>query len=62
MTDAALSIEPRFRDQAVAFDGIGIGRNIDIPSASPLNYHQAISRPVDIAPQAETWIASLRSQ
>jgi dienelactone hydrolase len=25
-----------------------VGRNIDIPSASPLNYHQAISRPADM--------------
>jgi dienelactone hydrolase len=49
MTDAALTTEPpRFRDQTVAFEGIGVGRNIDIRSASPLNYHQAISKPADM--------------
>jgi dienelactone hydrolase len=37
----------RFRDQTIAFDGLA-GRNIDIPSASPLNYHQAISRPAEM--------------
>src|SRR5262245_24131687 len=48
MTDAALtSSPPRFRDETISFDGI-IGRNIDIPSASPLNYHQVISRPADM--------------
>jgi len=50
MTDAARSIEPtRFRDQAISFDGV-VGRNIDIPSVSPLNYHQAISNPADMPP------------
>jgi dienelactone hydrolase len=50
MTDAALATEPaRFRDQTIAFDGIA-GRNIDIPSASPINYHQVISRPDDMPP------------
>ena len=33
----------RFRDQAITFANGAEGRNIDIPSASPLNYHQAIS-------------------
>ncbi len=48
MTDAAPATEPaRFRDQTIAFDGI-VGRNIDIPSASPLNYHQVISKPADM--------------
>src|SRR5690349_21999340 len=48
MTDAALTTGPaRFRDETIAFDGI-IGRNIDIPSASPLNYHQVISRPAEM--------------
>jgi dienelactone hydrolase len=36
---------PRFRDQTVAFAGLGAGENIEIPSASPVNYHQVISRP-----------------
>jgi dienelactone hydrolase len=43
MTDAPA----RFRDQTIAFDGIS-GRNLDIPSASPLNYHQVISRPAEM--------------
>jgi dienelactone hydrolase len=48
MTDAAPTpVPPRFRDQTIAFDGV-IGRDIDIPSASPLNYHQAVSRPADM--------------
>jgi dienelactone hydrolase len=35
----------RFRDQAISFaDGV-VGRNIEIPSASPKNYHQVISEP-----------------
>ncbi|MEZ5821591.1 MAG: dienelactone hydrolase family protein [Xanthobacteraceae bacterium] len=47
MTDASAAEPIRFRDQTIAFDGIA-GRNIDIPSASPLNYHQVISRPADM--------------
>ena len=35
----------RFRDQTIAFDGLAAGRNIDVPSASPVNYHQVISKP-----------------
>jgi dienelactone hydrolase len=38
----------RFREQAIAFDGLAGGRNIEIPSASPLNYHQVISHPADV--------------
>jgi hypothetical protein len=50
MTDAPLATGPaRFRDQTIAFDGL-VGRNIDIPSASPLNYHQVISKPADMPP------------
>ena len=50
MTDAPLATGPaRFRDQAIAFDGRA-GRNIDIPSASPLNYHQVVSKPADMPP------------
>ena len=33
----------RFRDRAIAFAGGVAGRNVDVPSASPRNYHQAIS-------------------
>lgn len=47
MTDAPAAMPARFRDQAISFDGI-VGRNVDIPSASPLNYHQAISRPAEM--------------
>jgi dienelactone hydrolase len=51
MTDVLAATGPaRFRDQTIAFDGIGLGRNIDIPSASPLNYHQVISMPADMPP------------
>jgi len=35
----------RFRDREVTFANGSAGRNIDIPSASPLNYYQAISEP-----------------
>jgi len=48
MTDApAVDATARFRDQTISFDGIA-GRNLDIPSASPLNYHQVISAPADM--------------
>ena len=47
MTDAPSVTPARFRDQTISFDGIP-GRNIDIPSASPLNYHQVISKPADM--------------
>jgi dienelactone hydrolase len=49
MTNAAESIgSVRFRDQTVSFGEHGVGRNIDIPSASPINYHQVISKPEDM--------------
>jgi dienelactone hydrolase len=44
-TNAAL----RFRDQAITFANGAEGRNIDIPSASPVNYHQVISIPGDMS-------------
>jgi len=47
MTDVPATMPARFRDQAISFDGV-VGRNVDIPSASPLNYHQAISRPAEM--------------
>ena len=40
----------RFRDQAISFDGLRPARNIDIPSASPVNYHQVISKPAAMPP------------
>jgi dienelactone hydrolase len=33
----------RFRDQTVVFASGVTGRNLEVPSASPLNYHQAVS-------------------
>ncbi|MGE0699018.1 MAG: dienelactone hydrolase family protein [Hyphomicrobiaceae bacterium] len=35
----------RFRDRTVTLANGIVGRNLDVPSASPLNYHQAIGRP-----------------
>jgi len=35
----------RFRDQAIAFAGGVAGRVVEVPSASPRNYHQAVSDP-----------------
>jgi dienelactone hydrolase len=46
MAEAAREHGPaRFRDRDVVFVNGARGRNIDIPSASPLNYHQVISDP-----------------
>ncbi len=46
----ASSREPtRFRDRTVVLANGIEGRNIDIPSASPVNYHEAIGRPSDMA-------------
>jgi dienelactone hydrolase len=36
---------PRLRDQVITFANGAIGRNLDVTSASPRNYHQAISAP-----------------
>ncbi len=49
MTPTAAIEPPRFRDQSIGFDGRA-GRNIDIPSASPINYHQVISTPAAMRP------------
>ncbi|MFV0296980.1 MAG: dienelactone hydrolase family protein [Hyphomicrobiaceae bacterium] len=38
----------RFRDRTVTLDNGIEGRNLDIPSASPVNYHQAVSRPAEM--------------
>jgi len=35
----------RFRDRTVTFASGVTGRNLEVPSASPLNYHQAVSAP-----------------
>jgi dienelactone hydrolase len=49
MTNAQQDIgSTRFRDQTVSFGELGAGNNIDIPSASPANYHQVVSRPADM--------------
>ena len=34
----------RFRDQAITFANRAVGQNIEIASASPMNYHQVIGR------------------
>ena len=39
----------RFRDRSITFANGSVGHNIDIPSATPSNYHQAISRAADMA-------------
>ena len=46
-TQAAISLA-RFRDQTISFAELPAGRNIEIPSASPLNYHQVISHPAEM--------------
>ena len=38
----------RFRDRDIVFANGVSGQNIDIPSASPLNYHQVISAPTEM--------------
>ena len=46
MTLVSVAKSPqRFRDQTITFVNGAEGRNIDIPSASPLNYYQVISAP-----------------
>lgn len=44
------SAPERFRDRSITFGNGSAGRNIDVPSANPANYYQAISRPKDMAP------------
>ncbi|MEO2171336.1 MAG: hypothetical protein ABGY25_06500, partial [Acidimicrobiales bacterium] len=34
----------RFRDRSVTLAGV-VGRNVEIPSANPVNYHEAINDP-----------------
>ncbi len=40
----------RFRDRDITFANGSTGKNLDVPSANPTNYYQAISRPADMAP------------
>ena len=47
MAEAGREQRPaRFRDRDIVFANGARGRNIDIPSASPLNYRQVISENV----------------
>ena len=36
--------EARFRDRSITLAGV-TGRNVEVPSANPLNYHQAVNDP-----------------
>jgi dienelactone hydrolase len=49
MTGSSAPAPTRFRDRDITFANGSAGHNIDIPSANPSNYHQAISRPADMA-------------
>ena len=40
--------EIRFRDSDVVFGDGTVGLHVDIPSASPVNFHQAITAPADM--------------
>jgi dienelactone hydrolase len=39
---------PRLRERSITFANGSIGHNIDIPSATPVNYFEAISRPTEM--------------
>lgn len=39
----------RFRDREIVFANGSLGLDLDIPSANPVNYYEAISRPADMA-------------
>jgi dienelactone hydrolase len=39
----------RFRDRIISFANGSKGQDIEVPSANPSNYHQAISRPAEMA-------------
>jgi dienelactone hydrolase len=46
----AMTASPaRFRDRSITFANGSVGLDIDIPSANPRNYHQAISGAADMA-------------
>ena len=42
---STLTTGVRFREQTITFANGATGRVVDVPSASPRNYHQAISKP-----------------
>src|SRR6185503_8306611 len=44
-TNAAVT---RFRDRSMTFRNGVTGRTLDVPSASPLNYYQALSAPAEM--------------
>ncbi len=50
MAAAPANKPQRFRDLDVVFANDIVGQNIDVPSASPLNYHQVISAPNEMPP------------
>jgi len=41
--------QQRFRDQALTLAGV-VGENVEITSANPLNYHQAMTDPAGCEP------------
>lgn len=41
--------ETRFRDQPVTLAGV-VGENVEVPSANPVNYHQAVNDPTGCEP------------
>ena len=41
--------QPRFRDRPLTLAGV-VGENVEITSANPLNYHQAITDPARCEP------------
>ena len=42
---STLTTGVRFREQTITFANGATGRVVDVPSASPRNYHQAVSKP-----------------
>ena len=50
MTASPTTAAERFRDRNITFANGSVGQNIDIPSASPINYHQVISNPAAMPP------------
>ena len=48
MTASPATAAERFRDRNITFANGSVGQNIDIPSANPRNYYQAISRPAEM--------------
>lgn len=43
-------LEGRFRDLTLSLGGV-VGENVEVPSADPVNYHQAITDPTGCAPR-----------